>query len=244
MIGFMQSKMSIVIPCYNEAESLPFIYKRIIELVDNRSDLEFILVNNGSKDSSKTVFQKMQTKFACSHIRVVEVVENKGYGFGVLSGLKSATGSILAWTHADLQTEINDVLIAFESYKNSRVVDIFVKGKRRNRRMSEAFFTFGMQIITFFALGVYLDDINAQPKLFTRSFYTDYLLDNPPLDFSLDLFALYQANKYCEIVEVPVSFKKRQFGEAKGGGGDVRTRIKLINRTFKYIFEFRRRIGR
>ena len=48
--------------------------------------------------------------------------------------------------------------------------------------MSEAFFTFGMQIITFFALGVYLDDINAQPKLFTRSFYTDYLLDNPDVD--------------------------------------------------------------
>ena len=86
----------------------------------------------------------------------------------------------------------------------------------------ERFFTFGMQVMVWLVLRKPLVDINAQPKLFSRRFYDRYLKDDPPSDFSLDLFALYQAHIHDYKIRVlPVYFKKRLYGEAKGGGGEV-----------------------
>ena len=48
-------------------------------------------------------------------------------------------------------------------------------------------------------------------------------------------------NNY-KIIEEPVNFNKRLYGEAKGGGGSIKNRIALINRTFKYILKLREKI--
>jgi hypothetical protein len=77
--------------------------------------------------------------------------------------------------------------------------------------------------------------------MFSRKFYEEYLNENAPWDFSLDLYLLYWAKKKNTIYEIPVYFNKRMHGEAKGGGS-FKTRIKLIKRTFKYIFELRKKI--
>ena len=225
-------KLSIVIPCYNEEKNIPFIYNTLKNIIND--NIEIILVNNGSTDNSQEVLEslcKNNDSFKICHVPV-----NKGYGYGILQGLNSATGSILAWTHADLQTDPADIITAYNKYYSSNFNDDFiVKGKRKNRRFSEAFFTFGMQIITFIFIKVYMDDINAQPKIFTRNFYEIYIKDRAPHDFSLDLFLLYTAKKNnYSIKTIPVFFKKRLYGEAKGGGS-FKTRIKLIKRTFNYI---------
>ena len=147
---------------------------------------------------------------------------------------------MLSWTHADLQTDPYDVIKAFDLYLNTKEDRIFIKGERKNRRFIESFLTFGMQIVVWFVLGRYLSDINAQPKMFSRQFYDKYLKEDYPLDFSLDLYALYQAkvNGY-KIKTLPVIFAKRLYGEAKGGGGGWRSRMQLIKRTFGYIFKLK-----
>lgn len=225
-------KLSIIIPCYNEEKNIPFIYNTLNNVIDE--NIEIILVNNGSTDNSQKIMESL-----CSNnsaFKICHVKKNQGYGYGIIQGLEIATGSILAWTHADLQTDPIDIITAYNKYFHSSFIDNFiVKGKRRNRRISEAFFTFGMQIVAFFYLGVYIDDINAQPKIFTRNFYEKYIKNKAPYDFSLDLFLLYTAKKNnYSIKTVPVIFKKRLYGEAKGGGS-LKTRIKLIKRTFSYI---------
>lgn len=225
-------KLSVIIPCYNEEKNIPFIFETLSKIVND--NIEIILVNNGSTDNSQEILQAL-----CSNnqsFKICHVPVNQGYGYGILQGLNMATGEILAWTHADLQTDPEDIIIAYNKYYSSTFTDNFiVKGKRKNRRFSEAFFTFGMQIIAFLFLKVYMDDINAQPKIFSRNFYETYIKNKAPYDFSLDLFLLYTAktNNYF-IKTLPVFFKKRLYGEAKGGGS-FKTRIKLIKRTFSYI---------
>lgn len=236
------SKLSIVVPCYNEAGNIPLIFARFREVLGNRQDVEILLVNNGSKDNSAQVFADELAKAQDSRIRVVDVKVNTGYGSGILSGLKESSGTVLSWTHADMQTDPKDVLLAWEAYENatkSAGREVFVKGKRRNRAAAEQFFTWGMQVVASMALGTALDDVNAQPKLFSRAFYEQYLSKGAPNDFSLDLYALYWAHKQCRIVEIPVFFNKRMHGEAKGGGS-FKTRIKLIKRTWAYIFELQK----
>ena len=60
---------------------------------------------------------------------VVSVKNNKGYGHGILAGLKVAKGEIIGWTHADLQTDPIDVLKGLDLFHNSPNPEfLFIKG--------------------------------------------------------------------------------------------------------------------
>ena len=222
-------KLSIIIPCFNEELSLN-------KLVDNcltniNDNVEIILVDNGSTDST---FKYLMNLNLSQNIIPYRIEKNIGYGNGILYGLKKAKGEILAWTHADLQTDISDVIRGFNLYEmelNKKTC--IVKGERKNRNIIDSFFTFSMGVYSSVLLGKWLYDINAQPKIFHRSFLKEF--KNPPLDFSLDLYFLYFfISKQIEIKTFPVFFKKRLYGEAKGGG-TFKGKLRLIKRTLSYI---------
>lgn len=231
-------RFSVIVPCYNESKNIPLIILAFKQAVGTRDDIEILLVNNGSNDDSKEVF--MQQLVNEKIFKLVNVEKNQGYGFGILSGLEMASGDVLAWTHADMQTCPADVISGFEFYQKENNQKVFIKGKRRNRKIFEYAMTFGMQTIASLVLKVSLDDINAQPKIFSRNFYENFIRNKAPYDFSLDLFVLYQAKKNNFLVkEIDVLFKKRMHGEAKGGGASLWIRIKIIKRTLAYIFKLR-----
>ncbi|MDA0772648.1 MAG: glycosyltransferase family 2 protein [Cyanobacteria bacterium] len=231
----MSIKLSIVVPCYNEAGNIPLIVKKFSELLVE--GIEVLLVDNGSTDDSAQVFaQELQN---AQGIKLVKVKVNNGYGYGILAGLKEAQGEVLAWTHADMQTDPSDVITAYNKYLDADDINTFVKAARKERKLLETFFSCGMQILASIVLKTPLEEINAQPKLFSRDFYNKYLKQGAPDDFSLDLYALYYAYRNCKIITIPVYFNKRMHGEAKGGGS-WSGRIKLIKRTVAYIFELAR----
>ncbi len=235
-------ELSIVIPCYNEAENIPFIFSEINKIISENPYCEVVLVNNGSKDQSSKVFQEqLATSHYKDHYKIKEVKENKGYGFGILSGLAEATGKVLAWTHADMQTDPVDIIRAYGEFKKYNNDMIFVKGNRQQRAFGPAFFTWGMGLLASTALKQNLSDIGAQPKLFSRLFYEKYLQKDAPYDFSLDLYAQYWAKRDGTIIEIPVVFKQRLHGEAKGGGS-LQTRIKVTKRVASFIFEMRKNL--
>lgn len=237
-------KFSLVVPCYNESANLPLLFARLHEVFEGRADCECVLVDNGSTDDSPEIFAAELKKHEDLNVRVHRVEVNQGYGYGILSGLSACRGEILGWTHADLQTDLKDAVLAYDRYAAATDERRIVKGKRKNRRILEAVFTFGMQIVASLVLKVWLSDINAQPKVFSREFYERFLKENAPNDFSLDLFLLYTVKKEkYRILEIPVYFNKRLHGEAKGGGS-WKTRIKLIKRTFAYIFELKRTLSK
>ncbi|MFK5949592.1 MAG: glycosyltransferase family 2 protein, partial [Methylococcales bacterium] len=109
-------KLSIVVPCYNEAKNIPLILKRFDEVID-RDDISVILVDNGSTDNSDIVLNELLPDY--SFARKVTVKENIGYGFGILSGLNSCDSEYLGWTHADMQTDPMDVIKALDIIESS-----------------------------------------------------------------------------------------------------------------------------
>jgi glycosyltransferase involved in cell wall biosynthesis len=234
--------LSVVLPCYNEKDNLKALFERLDSLVKVTSEIEIILVNNGSTDGSDLVFEAELSQRDKSVFKVVKVEKNIGYGFGILSGLRAATGQVLSVTHADRQTDPMDVLKALEIFTASNNPYLLVKGFRKNRKVSEAVFSYGMGMLASIVLGTRLTEINAQPKLFSKLFFDAYE-QKAPHDFSLDLYFLYQAKKHGEIKDFPVYFAKRVAGEAKGGSGSsFKTKWKLIKRSFNYIFELKRQI--
>ena len=230
--------LSIIIPCYNESKSLPRLIEECYIANLGRSDIQFVFVNNGSNDDTQIVLDNLLVLDKYSFGKSVLVPCNKGYGFGILEGLKMADGKILSWTHADLQTNPNDVILAYEYYRKELEMNkCIVKGERKNRKLLDNIFTVGMSFLSSILLKQKLWDINAQPKIFNRIFLTQ--LKNAPFDFSLDLYLLFIANKLKYSVNTfPVNFSKREFGEPKGGG-TLKGKLKLVKRTLNYVIELR-----
>jgi len=240
--------LSVVVPCYNEEKNIPLIVGRFREALTRckfSSGVEIILVDNGSTDNTEVVLAEEIAKSGNRHLRVVKVAVNQGYGFGILSGLLVAKGKMLAWTHADMQTDPYDVFRAYELYEKEKSRNssqkIIVKGRRVGRRFGEWAFTFGMSIISSTVLKSFLIDINAQPKLFPRDFFLG--LKNPPHDFSLDLFLIYAAKKSgYRVKTIDVIFGKRIHGESKWAFS-WSSKYKTTLRTIRYIFALRKQLA-
>ncbi len=232
-------RFSIVLPCYNESGTLPSLFTRFAQVIGSRTDLEVVFVNNGSKDDSRNVFAREMARPGRPWARVVEVSANQGYGFGVLSGLRETRGEFVGWTHADSQYDPAIVLEGFRMLNGApNPTRSFLQGRRMNRNWFDSFFTAGMTVVARFLLGAEVRDINAQPKLFPRSFLE--LMRNPPPDFSLDLYALFLARRQgYELLYLPVVFSQRLHGEAKGGGS-LALKWKLTKRTCSFILRLRR----
>lgn len=241
-----EPKLSLVIPCLNEAANVVLVIDRLAELSKTiTAPFEVIFVDGGSRDGTPDAINARVQHHGLGFVRVDVMKDRGGYGRDIMMGLRQARAEVLAWTHADMQTDIKDVFDAYALFQRESASDpnIVIKGKRQNRPLFDALFSFGMQVFTFVTLGVNINDINAQPKMFSRAFFERHLLDDPPNDFSLDLFALFKARKNgYRILTVPVYFTDRLHGEAKGGGGGLGMKVALTKRTVKFILATRRRV--
>ncbi|MDO8634255.1 MAG: glycosyltransferase family 2 protein [archaeon] len=230
---------SVVVPCYNEEKNLPLIAEAFSKEVGEKN-FELVLVNNGSTDGSAEVLKALGKKF--SFIRTMTLEKNTGYGFGVWSGLKNASGEFLAWTHADMQTPPRDVMKGFEIMQGSdNQKMVFVKGKRLKRKIVDGFLAFCMSVFCRLTLGKWLDDINAQPNVFHRSFLEK--MASPPTDFSFDLYAFYIAKKNgFKIKRFGVEFLERIHGKSSWNTG-IKGKLKLIKRTIDFTLKLRRNLN-
>ena len=229
--------LSIVIPCFNEAKSLPKLVKDFSKKLKRR-DVELILVNNGSNDLSETILLNLKKYY--NFLRTIRLKKINGYGNGVLQGLKKAKGQYISWTHADLQTDPYDVIIGFEKFKKELSPKIFIKGNRLGRPFKDVFFTIGMSIFETILLKNFFWDVNAQPNFFHKNFYN--MLEKIPLDFSFDLFFYYNAKKKnLKILRFPVKYPQRKFGVSHWNT-DFKNKMKFIKRTIKYSFQLKKEL--
>lgn len=228
--------LSIVIPCYNEERNIPLILERFASALSGEP-IEVMLVNNGSRDRSQEVLDRLLPNYPFA--RTVKVEVNQGYGYGILSGLRAASGAYLGWTHADLQTDPRDVVRAYHILERLDFPeDVYVKGTRKGRKLSDVFFTFGMSVYESLYLKKPFWDINAQPNVFPRSFFQSWR--QPPHDFSLDLYAYYMAQEHgLRLIRFPVLFPERVHGHSSWNTG-LKAKWKFIKRTLDFSKKLRK----
>jgi glycosyltransferase involved in cell wall biosynthesis len=229
-------KLSLIVPCFNEAPNLPGLADRCQELA-NKPNLELILVDNGSTDETSAVMKRLFGTQA--NFRTIRVEENQGYGHGILTGLRAATGDVLGWSHADLQTDPRDALRGLNLFRTYGP-NIFVKGKRHGRPPGDVFFTAGMSLFESLLLRHPMFDINAQPTMFSRDFFLSWRA--PPDDFALDLYAYYLARRRAlPVHRFPVYFGKRGHGVSRWNV-DWNGKRRFIRRTIGFSLHLRKAI--
>lgn len=232
-------KLSLIIPCYNEAANLPLLLDRCASLGGNKG-IEVILVDNGSTDNSPEVLAQLLPSYP--HCRSFRVPINQGYGYGILSGLGAARGDLLAWTHADMQTDPKDVLRSLAIFEQSKSNNIYVKGRRIKRPLADVFFTVGMSVFETLLLRTRLWDINAQPNMFSKNFFESW--ENPPYDFSLDLYVYFTARAQgLPVYRFSVEFGERVHGVSHWNVNWA-AKMKFIRRTIDFSFELKKRLSK
>lgn len=236
-------QFQLVVPAYNEENNIELIANRFIQAAKSYNytaeQAQLIMVNNGSTDGSKAVFTKLLQKPEMAQwIQVVEVVVNKGYGFGLLSGLKSTQAPVVGWSHADMQCDPSDAFKALEILKSKGDLQKWlVKGVRFERNPRDIFVSRFFEFLATVCLGHRFYEINAQPKVFKRELLN--LLSSPPFDFAFDLYVLFKAMQSGYNIEtIDVKFPPRIHGTSKWATHFF-SRYKTILKMMKYIWFLR-----
>ena len=204
---------SIVIPAYNEAETVASVVNELEQALEPvEQSFEIVVVDNGSTDDTEIVLQRLRG--TSPRVKTVRVFPNKGYGNGILVGLQATSGDVVGWMHADKQVLPEDVARVYTTLKTERA-DLckIVRVSRAEalwRRLQSTMYN-GLFRALF---GGVCQDINASPKIFRRSLYEWSRLESK--DWFLDPEIMIKAiqGKY-QIREVEVSWQSRKGGKSK-----------------------------
>ena len=123
-------KISIIIPAYNEEESLPLLYERMVKLMEGMKNYEFeiLFVNDGSKDKTIQIIKEMREKD--TRISYVDFSRNFGKEIAMIAGLDYATGDCVIFMDADLQ-DPPELIPELVKYWEEGYDDVYAKRKSR-----------------------------------------------------------------------------------------------------------------
>jgi glycosyltransferase involved in cell wall biosynthesis len=162
-------QLSLVMPCYNEEAIVGQTLRRLLQAFERAEiQIEIVTVDNGSRDNTLAILQQLSAKHP--EIVIARVVENIGYGNGVLVGIPHCTAPWVGIIPADGQVDAEDTVRLYEDAVATGDV-VLAKARRRFRMdgLQRKFVSIGYNV--FFRLlwpGIESLDINGLPKIMPR----------------------------------------------------------------------------
>jgi polyisoprenyl-phosphate glycosyltransferase len=208
MTSINHFNLSLIIPCYNEYQNIPYLFNQLSEIQKNYP-IEVILINNGSTDESNKLIEK--NKFRLENLKIINIEKNIGFGNGVKQGILNSSNDLICYTHGDLQVNLKYIIEALSHANKQQNTNIFIKGLRKKRNIVDIFFTKLMSIYNSILFYEYLVDIHSQPNMFFKP--DKKVINAAPNDMLIDLyFYAYFKKKNFKIHRFDIYFEKRKFG--------------------------------
>ena len=204
--------LSVIIPVYNEVHNIHTIVKRV---QDTKLAGEIIIVDDGSKDGTRDILQKMDGK---KKIHVILHEKNQGKGAAVVTGMKAAKGDILLIQDADLEYDPRDYPLLLKPLEEG-LADV-VYGSRflgGPHRVTMFWHQVANKLLTFMTNILYdsiLTDMETGYKVFRRKVIEGITIRAKRFNFEPEFTAKILKRKY-RIYEVPISFNPRDYTEGK-----------------------------
>lgn len=209
-----QPKISIVIPCYNEAPTLEPLFTQIKEVVESQvlGSFEVIFVDDGSTDDSWDIFKKLKQTYP-EQLHALRFRRNYGKAEALAAGFAQAEGEIIISMDADLQDKPAEIP-AFIRKLNEGYDCVSGWKQLRNDPLSKTLPSRVFNWCTRVASGVKLHDFNCGFK----AYQADAIK-------SIDLYG--ELHRYIPVLlasdgysigEIPVEHHRRTFGVSKYGG--------------------------
>jgi glycosyltransferase involved in cell wall biosynthesis len=220
--------ISIIIPFYNEKESLPILIDQLINQLDGlKKEYEIILVDDGSTDAERQNF-----KFQISNFKLLHHKKRLGKGAALKTGIENSSGDIIVFMDADLQDDPKDI---HKFLKKINEGYDFVNGIRVNRQENYLVKIYSKTASWFLKTFLHspFTDINCGFKVFKKEILKDFnFYGNNFRFFPLATFL----NGY-KVVEISVTNNQRKFGKTKFGKSKIFVGI-LDTLTAYFLFKF------
>ena len=206
----MQKEISVVLPAYNEEENIEKQISDVHNYLKKKfSSYEIIIVNNGSRDKTKQIIQKLQKSI--KSIKLINLPVNNGYGAGLRAGFKEAKKELVFYTDSDNQFDIKELDLLLPLIKKYDIVCGYRK-KRQDPQMRIFIATvYNILINLLFHIGV--RDIDCSFKLYKKKVFDSMQLkSNTGL---IDAEILIKAKKagFTIAPQLPVTHYPRTLGK-------------------------------
>ena len=129
-------KLSLIIPCYNEEKNIELFMQSCLETFGNNKNVEYIFVNDGSKDDTFLEIKKIIKKYKAENIVGINFSRNFGKEAAMLAGLKRSTGQYTALIDADLQQHpkyVKQMLEFIEKHQEYDCISCFQEKRKENK---------------------------------------------------------------------------------------------------------------
>jgi glycosyltransferase involved in cell wall biosynthesis len=206
--------LSLVVPCYNEEQVLANTMRELVEAFDrHQTRLELVIVDNGSRDGTQQVIDRLIDEGLPIVKCVVPV--NEGYGNGILTGFAASRAPWVGVVHADGQVDAADVYKVYAAARNARR-PCLVKVRRRfrmdglRRKIVSIFYNLIINVL-YPRLGSI--DVNGNPKLLPREYLHAMRLQSK--DWFLDPEMMIKARRLgLPVIEFNVLSQMRSGGKS------------------------------
>ncbi len=224
-------KLSVIIPSYNEAKTLPTIIGRILR-VKLGFKKEIVIVDDGSNDNTQIVLNKFKDK---REIKVLVNKKNLGKGTSIIKALKVVSGDLILIQDADLEYNPTDIPRLLEPFKNKSTQVVYGSRVLSKNPISHWTYNLGGRFVTMVTNFLYNTHITDEPtgyKVFRSKLLKKIKLNSHRFEFCPEITAKVSKLK-IKIVEVPISYKPRSVKEKKIKWHDGFSAIYYL---FKYRF--------
>jgi glycosyltransferase involved in cell wall biosynthesis len=213
-------RATIIIPIYNEAESLPTFLHLLGEIEEE--SIEFLIVDNGSTD--QVVKDLLQS--ASGPWKSIRTENNLGFGGGILFGAANVKTDYVGWMPGNLKVDPRDV---GKLFRDDRFEDIeFLKARRVGRGLLPQAKTFFAGLVQSIILRKRMFDSGGTPTICRKKFLLD--LVNPPQDYVFESFVFYQAKRsHLKVIRPKFFYGKRLHGHSHWQRG-FRSEVNLMKR--------------
>jgi glycosyltransferase involved in cell wall biosynthesis len=223
--------LSVIIPVYNESESIEEIIKRV---KSTKKASEIIIVDDGSVDGTRDILKKFDGK---DKVRVILHEKNQGKGAAVRTGMDAATGEILLIQDADLEYDPRDYPTLLKPLEEG-IADVvygsrFLGGPRRVAMFWHMVANYLLTFMTNILYNTILTDMETGYKVFRRKVIEGMPLRSRRFDFEPEFTAKVLKRKY-RIFEVAISFNPRDYSEGKKIG--LKDAFEAVWTLLKYRF--------
>ena len=205
--------LSVIIPLYNESESLNELNQTIVDSLNGKNlDFEIIYIDDGSTDNSWSVIKDLSQN---NRVSGLKFQRNYGKSMALLAGFKRALGNIVITMDADLQDDPNEIYPLFQIITEQNL-DL-VSGWKKKRYDSLIFKNIPSKLFNWAARkasGIKLNDFNCGIKA-----YKSEVIKNISLSDGMHRYIPVLAKNagFFKISEKEVKHHPRKFGKTKYG---------------------------
>ena len=208
--------LSVIIPCYNEENTLRPCVERVLEIADKTLGLEIVIVDDCSADGSLEIARALEKE---GKARVLAHAENQGKGAALRTGFREATGDFVAVQDADLEYNPRDLLRLLRPLREGRA-DV-VLGSRfatmDEHRVLYFWHSMGNKFLTFLSnmfTDLNITDMETCYKVFRREVIQSIDIRENRFGFEPEIVAKI-SHRNLRIYEMGISYHGRTYNEGK-----------------------------